>query len=80
LRLEGEPRAALGPTIPLSAGQRKIGPPSAGSPQAGDIVISGGRPDGAPLTFAYENGTHGGPGREETRALRSDTERTGHAV
>ena len=38
-------------------------------PNAGDIVISGWTPEGPPLTFAIENGAHGGPGREETRAF-----------
>ncbi|MGB5987518.1 MAG: alkaline phosphatase family protein [Desulfobacterales bacterium] len=34
-------------------------------PHAGDLILSGWRPDAAPLTFAMENGAHGGPGREE---------------
>jgi len=35
-------------------------------PNAGDLVISGWDPDGRPITFAVENGAHGGPGKEET--------------
>ncbi len=36
---------------------------------AGDFVISGWNPAGPCLSFAYENGAHGGPGREECRAF-----------
>ncbi|MFO8082852.1 MAG: hypothetical protein R6U27_00880 [Desulfobacterales bacterium] len=35
-------------------------------PDAGDFVISGWTPEEQPMTFAVENGAHGGPGREET--------------
>lgn len=35
-------------------------------PDAGDLVISGWTPEGTPITFAVENGSHGGPGKEET--------------
>ncbi len=35
-------------------------------PDAGDVVISGWAPDEPPVTFAAENGAHGGPGKEET--------------
>lgn len=35
-------------------------------PNAGDLVISGWTPEGRPITFALENGSHGGPGKEET--------------
>lgn len=38
-------------------------------PNAGDFVISGWRPDRQPLTFATENGAHGGPGVEEIRGF-----------
>lgn len=38
-------------------------------PNAGDLVISGWNPDAQPLTFAVENGAHGGPGKEETSAF-----------
>lgn len=38
-------------------------------PHAGDLVISGWRPGRMPLTFATENGAHGGPGKEETRGF-----------
>lgn len=34
-------------------------------PDAGDLVISGWRPGQPPLTFAAENGAHGGPGARE---------------
>ncbi len=36
---------------------------------AGDFVISGWRPNGRSLTFPLENGAHGGPGVDETRAF-----------
>jgi endonuclease/exonuclease/phosphatase family metal-dependent hydrolase len=36
---------------------------------AGDFVISGWRPDDRPLTFPIENGSHGGPGSQETRGF-----------
>ncbi|MCF8080550.1 MAG: hypothetical protein K9K88_14820 [Desulfobacterales bacterium] len=35
-------------------------------PNAGDLVISGWTPEEKPITFAGENGSHGGPGKEET--------------
>ncbi len=35
-------------------------------PNAGDLVISGWTPEETPITFAVENGAHGGPGKEET--------------
>lgn len=38
-------------------------------PDAGDLVISGWSPDRPPLSFAVENGGHGGPGIEETRGF-----------
>ena len=38
-------------------------------PNAGDLVISGWKPEGGPLSFNIENGAHGGPGREETRGV-----------
>ncbi|MCG8695909.1 MAG: endonuclease/exonuclease/phosphatase family protein [Minwuiales bacterium] len=36
---------------------------------AGDFVISGARPNGRTVTFPIENGSHGGPGIDETRAF-----------
>ncbi|MDY6824957.1 MAG: endonuclease/exonuclease/phosphatase family protein [Thermodesulfobacteriota bacterium] len=36
---------------------------------AGDIVVSGWSPDQTPLTFSIENGSHGGPGRQETEGF-----------
>ncbi len=36
---------------------------------AGDFVISGWRVHDRPITFVWENGAHGGPGFEETRAF-----------
>jgi len=36
---------------------------------AGDLVISGWKPEGTPLSFNIESGAHGGPGREETRGV-----------
>jgi endonuclease/exonuclease/phosphatase family metal-dependent hydrolase len=38
-------------------------------PDAGQLVISGWRPEGRPVSFAQERGAHGGPGTEETRAF-----------
>lgn len=38
-------------------------------PDAGDLVISGWRRNGRSLTFPLENGAHGGPGIDETRAF-----------
>ena len=38
-------------------------------PNAGDFVISGWRRNGRSLTFPLENGAHGGPGVDETRAF-----------
>ncbi len=35
-------------------------------PDAGDLVISGWFPGEPPVTFAFENGGHGGPGAQET--------------
>ncbi len=69
LRLEGEPRAVLGPDHPFARRAAKDLAAACRHPQAGDFVISGWRPEGPPLTFAFENGAHGGPGREETRAF-----------
>lgn len=38
-------------------------------PDAGDLVISGWRTDGTPVSFPFENGAHAGPGPEETSAF-----------
>jgi endonuclease/exonuclease/phosphatase family metal-dependent hydrolase len=38
-------------------------------PNAGDFVISGWRRVGEKISFPHENGAHGGPGSEETRAF-----------
>ncbi|MEW6325279.1 MAG: endonuclease/exonuclease/phosphatase family protein [Nitrospirota bacterium] len=38
-------------------------------PDSGTFVISGWSPENPPLTFPIENGAHGGPGVEETRAF-----------
>ncbi len=38
-------------------------------PDAGDWVLLGWRREGRPLTFAHENGSHGGPGTDETGAF-----------
>lgn len=40
-----------------------------GHRDAGDLVLSGWDPRGTPLSFAPENGAHGGPGSEETRGF-----------
>jgi len=36
---------------------------------AGEFVISGWQPQGRPLTFPVENGSHGGPGSNETKGF-----------
>jgi endonuclease/exonuclease/phosphatase family metal-dependent hydrolase len=36
---------------------------------AGDLVLSGWRLDGPPLSFPHENGSHAGPGPSETKAF-----------
>ncbi|RYD45213.1 MAG: oxidoreductase, partial [Verrucomicrobiaceae bacterium] len=41
----------------------------AGHPDAGDLMISGWSPDQPSITFPMENGSHGGPGTEETRGF-----------
>jgi hypothetical protein len=69
LRLEAEPQKVLGPDHPFARWAAEDLTAACRHPQAGDIVISGWRPDGPPLTFAFENGAHGGPGREETQAF-----------
>jgi len=38
-------------------------------PDSGDLVISGWRPDGRPLSFPFEHGAHAGPGPNETDAF-----------
>ena len=38
-------------------------------PDAGDLVISGWRPEGRSLSFPFEHGAHAGPGPEETAAF-----------
>jgi len=38
-------------------------------PDAGDFIISGWRTHGTPYSFPIENGAHGGPGSEETKAF-----------
>lgn len=38
-------------------------------PDAGDFIISGWSPDQPSITFPMENGSHGGPGTEETRGF-----------
>ncbi|MCF8068404.1 MAG: alkaline phosphatase family protein [Desulfobacterales bacterium] len=38
-------------------------------PDAGDLVLSGWKAEGTPISFNIESGSHGGPGREETRGF-----------
>jgi endonuclease/exonuclease/phosphatase family metal-dependent hydrolase len=38
-------------------------------PDAGDLVLSGWRTDGRPVSFPFENGAHAGPGPQETDAF-----------
>lgn len=67
--LEAQPQAVLGPDHPFARRAAKDLAAACRHPQAGDIVISGWRPEGTPLTFAVENGAHGGPGRNELEAF-----------
>jgi hypothetical protein len=38
-------------------------------PDAGQLVLSGWAPEGQPIGFPEQNGAHGGPGCDETRAF-----------
>lgn len=52
-------------------------------PDAGDLVISGWRPDGRQLSFPFEHGAHAGPGPNETDAFAlvpPDTPRAGRGA
>lgn len=67
--LASAPRAVLGADHAFAQTTAEDLMATCRHPDAGDIVISGWTPEGPPLTFAIENGAHGGPGREETRAF-----------
>lgn len=67
--LENDAAAILGADHPFADLTAQDLAATCRHPDAGDIVISGWAPDAPPLTFAVENGAHGGPGREETRAF-----------
>jgi len=67
--LETEAEAVLGAAHPFAEQTAQDLAATCRHPQAGDFVISGWAPEGPAVTFAVENGAHGGPGREETRAF-----------
>ena len=68
-RLPEESEAIFGPDHPF---QREICRDLIAlcqHPDAGDFVLCGWRAGSEPLTFALENGSHGGPGPEETKVF-----------
>ena len=67
--LETEAEAVLGAAHPFAEQVAQDLAATCRHPQAGDLVISGWVPEGPAVTFAVENGAHGGPGREETHAF-----------
>ncbi|MFW5640690.1 MAG: endonuclease/exonuclease/phosphatase family protein [Thermodesulfobacteriota bacterium] len=67
--LKQNPEAVLGSNHPFLEPAAEDLETVCRHPDAGDFVISGWRPGEKPLTFALENGAHGGPGSEETRGF-----------
>jgi hypothetical protein len=67
--LATEAEAVLGAAHPFAEQAARDLAATCRHPQAGDLVISGWVPEGPAVTFAVENGAHGGPGRDETRAF-----------
>jgi hypothetical protein len=67
--LGSEAEAVLGAAHPFARQAAQDLAATCRHPLAGDLVISGWVPEGPAVTFAVENGAHGGPGREETRAF-----------
>lgn len=67
--IDKKPELALGPDHPFLNQATQDLKALCRHPDAGDLIISGWNPEGAPWTFNIENGAHGGPGREETRGF-----------
>jgi endonuclease/exonuclease/phosphatase family metal-dependent hydrolase len=67
--LEEEAENVLGADHPLLAPVAADLAALCEHPNAGDLIISGWRPAGRPVTFPVENGAHGGPGAEESRGF-----------
>ncbi len=67
--LTEEPARVLGPDHPFLAAVAEDLKALCCHRDAGDLVISGWKPSGRPVSFAIESGSHGGPGREETRGF-----------
>lgn len=67
--LNRDPEAVLGSNHPFLKPAAEDLETVCRHPHAGNFVISGWRPGEKPLTFALENGAHGGPGAEETRGF-----------
>jgi hypothetical protein len=64
--LEKSPREVLGAAHPLAERTARDLARTCRHPHAGDLIISGWSPQEQPLSFAVENGAHGGPGAVET--------------
>jgi hypothetical protein len=64
--LEKSPREVLGAAHPLAERTARDLARTCRHPNAGDLIISGWSPQEQPLSFAIENGAHGGPGAVET--------------
>jgi hypothetical protein len=67
--LPADAARVLGADHPLAAAAATDLAQCCRHPLAGDLVLSGWTPVDQPLSFAVENGAHGGPGKEETRAF-----------
>lgn len=67
--LEAEAENVLGADHPLLAPVAADLAALCEHPNAGDLILSGWRPAGRPVTFPVENGAHGGPGAEESRGF-----------
>jgi len=68
-RLPGEAAHVLGADHPFLEEAGGDLAALAHHPYAGSFVLSGWRRDGKPYSFPVENGSHAGPGPEETRAF-----------
>jgi len=68
-RLPQDGAQVLGPGHPFGAEASKDLADLCHHPDAGDLIVSGWRWDKPSLSFSIENGSHAGPGSEETRAF-----------
>ncbi len=68
-RLPGDAAEILGPDHPFLHEAARDLVAACHHPDAGALVISGWSPQGPPVSFSEENGSHGGPGNEETRGF-----------